>query len=79
MLCRVHLETTLGLCPWPVKFQLGAPRSAWVHPGAWYLPQDFFATVTLTSSAWSFPFLRGNRDLWLFVALFFYKPFWGLK
>lgn len=30
-----------------------------------------FATVTLTSSAWSFPFLRGNWDLWLFVALFF--------
>lgn len=42
--------------------------------------QKDFATVTLTSSAWSFPFLRGRcGDLWLFLALFFINFFWGVK
>lgn len=59
MLCRTHLEATLGLCPWPGKFQLGALLSVWLSlvAGAY---QNVFATVTLTSSAWSFPFLRGR-------------------
>lgn len=41
MLCRTHLEATLGLCPWPGKFQLGALLSAWAQPGGWCLPKRF--------------------------------------
>lgn len=69
---------TLGLCPWPGEFQLGALHSAWAQPSGWCLPKNF-ATVTLTSSAWSFPFFWGKWGPLVIFSFIFYKLFWGVK